>query len=453
MSKHFFMGAIDIATNQHVYPKMAEKGKNYKCPDCDHPCIFRKGTKKAHHFAHKAKSNCSFYDKPSEGQIHKEAKRQMCVLLNQKKSIQFIRYCERSYGDKIPHDAIIRKIQKYYSETCVAKEEFSFPYNNSTYKADIALIDDNQIKFIVEIRDTHRTEEERRFEPWVEIDAEDLLDNINNPNSEFGDINDSDGVLKVTCVRSRLCDLCKVAVEYEEEQKKLKEEAKRRKEEAKRKEMEEYILEARRYILRQERYEKEQLEIRIELEQIALIATKKKEEEWLAGAEQREKDRIELIQKEQEATKQREERVKKALEKRKKEENIVILEEYEKALKAAKIRRLTDKEKADIIKGNELKQQKNLLKWLGKAIEVKIEKPLFICDFCDKLFNESDECSKHETHCSKNPMSKNLTTKPWSKYLENNYNSCQRCGSNGHHTKHCRAVCHIDGYELSEDED
>ena len=39
MDKHFFMGAINISTNNYEYPK----NNQYKCPFCNDKVMFRNG--------------------------------------------------------------------------------------------------------------------------------------------------------------------------------------------------------------------------------------------------------------------------------------------------------------------------------------------------------------------------------------------------------------------------
>ena len=294
MSKHLSMGAVDAETGNHIYPAVGQKGRNYKCPECKKPVIFKHGPIKAKHFAHKANSNCTFYEHPNESQIHREAKKQMCALLNNKVNLTIQRRC------LICPTMKDYKFSEFYTETSLGKEEHRFDYNNSNYSADVALLDNGNILLIIEIHETNRTNEDRRPEPWVELEAIDVINQINGTN-------------KINCIRHRtICDSCV--------QKQIEQQEKRKKEQA----------------------EKEE---------------KRKKEQ----AEQEEKRKKEQAE--------QEERVKRILEKKKEEVNILILAEYEKAVKAMKIRRLTDKEKAAIIKGNELKQQKNLLNWLGKAIK------------------------------------------------------------------------------------
>ena len=279
MSKHLSMGAVDAETGNHVYPAVGQKGRNYKCPECGKPVIFKHGPIKAKHFAHKANSNCSFYDHPNESQIHREAKKQMCALLNNKGNLTIQRPCLKCPNMKD------YKFSEFYTETSLGKEEHRFNYNNSNYSADVALLDNGNILLIIEIHETNRTNEDRRPEPWVEVEAIDVINQINGTNN-------------INCIRRRkICESC-IQKQIEQNKKLIEQQEKRKKEEA-----------------------------------------------------------------------EQAERVKRILEKRKKEENILILAEYEKAVKAMKTRRLTDKEKAAIVKGHELIQQKNLLNWLGKTIE------------------------------------------------------------------------------------
>jgi hypothetical protein len=286
MSKHLSMGAVDAETGNHIYPAVGQKGRNYKCPECKKLVIFKHGSIKVKHFAHKANSNCTFYEHPNESQIHREAKKQMCALLNNKGNLTIQRHC------LICPTMKEYKFSEFYTETSLGKEEHRFDYNNSNYSADVALLDNGNILLIIEIHETNRTNEDRRPEPWVEVEAIDVINRINGTNN-------------INCIRRRtICDSC---VQKQIEQKKQREEQNKK---------------------------------------------------WIEQQEKRKKEQAE-----------QEERVKRILEKKKEEVNILILAEYEKAVKAMKIRRLTDKEKAAIIKGNELKQQKNLLNWLGKAIK------------------------------------------------------------------------------------
>lgn len=59
---------------------------------------------------------------------------------------------------------------------------------------DVAVLENNEVKFIVEILYTHKTE--TRIEPWVELNATDVL-NYQNQNPFF-----------IKCQRNRKCETC-----------------------------------------------------------------------------------------------------------------------------------------------------------------------------------------------------------------------------------------------------
>jgi hypothetical protein len=215
MSEHFFMGAINKTTNNYEYPKIATRCKNkYKCPCCEKDVFLKKGLIKQPHFSHyKSENPCYYYDKPSETQIHKDAKLLMKSLLDNKKNISIHRtcnYCEqRNFGYS---EEICYMIDDEYNENTKAVIEYKFDYNNSNNRrADIALIENDKIKYIFEICYKNKTKEENRPEPWVEINAEDLINKINS-----GEIIDEEGNITIKCIRNYKCDRC---IEYEENEK------------------------------------------------------------------------------------------------------------------------------------------------------------------------------------------------------------------------------------------
>jgi len=217
MSTHFFMGAINKITNNYEYPQIATKGKNkYKCPSCDKDVSFKKGPIKKPHFAHcKSDNPCFYYDKPSETQIHKDAKMLMKSLLDNKKKISITRECNNcqqrncGYNEGLHYD-----VYEEYNENTKAFIEYKFIYNNSKKSADVALVENEKIKYIFEICYKNKTKEENRPEPWAEINAEDLINKINS-----GEIIDEDENISIKCIRSYKCNQC---INFEEnENKKL----------------------------------------------------------------------------------------------------------------------------------------------------------------------------------------------------------------------------------------
>jgi adenosyl cobinamide kinase/adenosyl cobinamide phosphate guanylyltransferase len=205
MSNHFSMGAINKITNKYEYPKIANKINKYKCPSCEKDVIFRNGKINQPHFAHyKSDNPCYYYDNPNETQIHKDAKLLMKTLLDNKNNISIHRscnYCEQrncGYSECINYDIF----EDDYNNNTKAIIEYKFNYNNSNRSADIALLENDKIKYIFEICYKHKTKEENRPEPWFEIDAEKLIHNINS------DKNIDEEIISIDCIRNYICRFC-----------------------------------------------------------------------------------------------------------------------------------------------------------------------------------------------------------------------------------------------------
>jgi len=194
------MGTINIVTNLYEYPIIANKKNKYKCPGCEKNVIFRNGKIKKPHFAHnKSNTPCCYYDKPSESQIHKDAKLLMKTLLNNKNIINFYKTCitcnKRDYHLHITLD-------KYTNAYAI--EEYRFHYNNSNRSADVALVENNNnIKIIFEIFNSSKTKDENRPEPWVEINAGNLIKDIHS-----SEIIKENGNIDIECIRCHTCQIC-----------------------------------------------------------------------------------------------------------------------------------------------------------------------------------------------------------------------------------------------------
>lgn len=150
--------------------KVAEKEKQYYCPSCKEEVILRKGEIRTAHFAHKATSKCS-----EESVIHKTAK----LLIQQairswkkenKRAPVIIERCPICYN---PSE--VRIIEQMQIEDAVL--EYKLPEG---YITDIALIANDEIKMVIEIKVTHAVEkkkEEKINVPFVELNGYDVLDN------------------------------------------------------------------------------------------------------------------------------------------------------------------------------------------------------------------------------------------------------------------------------------
>lgn len=187
------LGAINKITYEYTYPKIANKKDKYICPECDNDLILCHGNIKIHHFRHKTKNThtCDRYNKPTETQIHKDAKLLLQYFLNKKILMSFNRIC-CACNINIEFDVPM------ISEQSKVFIEYRFEYNGLKI-ADVAIVDDNKLCYVFEICNTHKTDSENRPEPWFEINALELIQIANDINLT---------ALKMQCIRSWKCDNC-----------------------------------------------------------------------------------------------------------------------------------------------------------------------------------------------------------------------------------------------------
>ena len=196
------LGAIQVDTNEYVLPYKAEKNKKYKCISCQQKLILKKGNIRKCHFSHYSESGCSYYEHPSESELHKDAKYKFSSWLKKKQSINLSWNCSKFcyYGKPCGNndDEMVHTIG--YEEN----DEVVIEYRdvNNKYIADVAVINNNEVRYIFEIKYTHSTTTNRP-EPWFEINAKEILEEENN-------IDDS---IYLTCIRNdipRYCNDCKI---------------------------------------------------------------------------------------------------------------------------------------------------------------------------------------------------------------------------------------------------
>lgn len=187
MTDKLQLGAIDTETNKYVSPTEALKGRNYKCIECDNKVVLRKGTIRKAHFAHYVQTNvCTYYDHPNESQIHKDAKMLMAKLLIDKKNIQFVWKCD--YQPCYKTESNTYEFQEMPSIVYNEGDEVKLEHRDKENKwvADIAIINKDEVRYIIEIKATHATTTARP-EPWYEVDASELIQEINEINTEHPD--------------------------------------------------------------------------------------------------------------------------------------------------------------------------------------------------------------------------------------------------------------------------
>jgi len=194
--KHLNLGAINKMTKLYEYPTIASKKNIYECPDCQKDVIFKKGNINRPHFCHyKSDSPCNRYDKPNESQIHKDAKDIIFNLLDTKTPLRIQNKCLKC---KTQCSKNIK-----YSNTSKPILEYAFEFNGTQKIADVVLIDGENLTFIIEICNTHKTKETDRPEPWYEIDATNLITNMNEGMSY-----NSKGRMLIKCMREIKCGIC-----------------------------------------------------------------------------------------------------------------------------------------------------------------------------------------------------------------------------------------------------
>ncbi len=185
----FNFGAINAKTKIYELAFNAKKINSYVCPECNNKVILKQGNIRVHHFAHSNEEiKCEYYLKPSESQIHKEAKLILKHLLENNFLVKFKRTCKNGCCTK--------KLKiSHPNETTQVKLEYKFPFNGSNKVADLACVENNdEIWCICEIFVTHKTEELNRPEPWFEVDGKQLLQ-----------VNLENKIVKLNCLRLLEC--------------------------------------------------------------------------------------------------------------------------------------------------------------------------------------------------------------------------------------------------------
>lgn len=234
MHTHFTSGAINKATSLYEYPLFASKQNNYMCPYCNNDVIIRQGDIRIHHFAHKCEVNkCNYYTKPTSQHMIDDVKNIILSCFNNNIPINIQKKCA---------------YKKNYNNTCLktintpiindnklkCEINYNFKYNDYENIADIAFIENDNIKFTIEcFSDTKYTviqecsifsREFNRPDPWFKINVHEFLE-------QYSQINKTDNTtteliqLNLMCLRdNRYCGECSKLYRIEEERNKVDQE-------------------------------------------------------------------------------------------------------------------------------------------------------------------------------------------------------------------------------------
>lgn len=187
----------------------AEKGNEYRCPNCKEIMIVREGKERKKHYAHKNTENCSY-----ETYLHNIAKRRICECFNmsEKFTIRFnpkvrCAIAECPLGAKQPCEWTNKlrtyDLKKYYSKC----EEEKFIDN---FKADLLVdgcMNGSSKPILIEIWVTHKSTDEKLKSGnciiEIHIESEEDIDQIVNTSSiiqnevqrkEWGEVKQNDKI-------------------------------------------------------------------------------------------------------------------------------------------------------------------------------------------------------------------------------------------------------------------
>ena len=210
---HLYMGAKRKDTDTIVLSKNASKKYEYSCPDCEHVVVYCKGDIVVPYFRHKKKSTCTYFEKPNETQIHKNAKNLLADKLTQKHDMIFYRVCNCEHRH-CEEKKIIFEIDFHENQSVIKEHRYD---ENVRNRADISLLHDTTLKYIFEIFHTHKTEERNRPTniEWFDVDATQITETI---------INTDGKTLEFECVRPYISEKCldNIKIDKEEEKRRAK---------------------------------------------------------------------------------------------------------------------------------------------------------------------------------------------------------------------------------------
>jgi Competence protein CoiA-like family len=147
MAKDILHSIAETATGQLIKARDADKGCSYACPACKQPFVFRKGSQKRPHFAHKVLSpNCT-----PETALHYSFK----TLLHNKLQ----KYLDQDLPLRIQWTC--SNCQEIHTGNLLKKAiQVRLEHNLGTCQPDIALLDKNDcVVAIIEVVVTHAPEQ------------------------------------------------------------------------------------------------------------------------------------------------------------------------------------------------------------------------------------------------------------------------------------------------------
>jgi hypothetical protein len=157
--------ALDVDTNKIIHIDNITSSYKISCLECKSDLILKNGSIKIKHLAHKSNSVCN-----GETLSHSSSKTLIIQYLETHK-IYINRICK-----KCEHSKIVGYFDKHSYDTILT--EHRYIVNNKLEIADLALIKDSKINYIIEIKNTHAIAS--RNYRWVEFNSSEIIQNISN---------------------------------------------------------------------------------------------------------------------------------------------------------------------------------------------------------------------------------------------------------------------------------
>lgn len=176
------LGAYLKNTNKYISPIYANKKDEFQCIECGNKVILRKGDIRRPHFSHiNQDDSCKYFNNHGESQVHREAKSLIAFILREKRqlciswSCSYPKYYKIQCGYNFINDWDQPIID--YKEGDSVIEEYRDP-DGGKWIADVAVVNNGNIRLIIEIKATHSTNTDVRPEPWYELDAHEVIETV-----------------------------------------------------------------------------------------------------------------------------------------------------------------------------------------------------------------------------------------------------------------------------------
>lgn len=155
------------ANQRLVRAAEAQRGIEYRCPQCDGLLVLRAGDVKITHFAHKANTDCS-----GETLLHQIAKRLVAQVVNE---------CTTSASKRLAMSCMCTRCNRAFQSSMSAKafSRAEIEKRIGPFVCDVVAFRDSEPVLAIEVLATHAVDEVKARDlglPWIELSAEAIID-------------------------------------------------------------------------------------------------------------------------------------------------------------------------------------------------------------------------------------------------------------------------------------